>query len=488
MGGRLPGISLVSLGFLVLFALLFAVYWLIRGNSAQKWLLLVVSYAFYAAIDWRFCLILLSVSVVAYELGRRLGEAEVVHTRHALLITGVTFSLLALVVFRHFGFFWAGTSRLLEGLGLSADVVTMKLLLPVGVSFYVFKVISYLIDVYRDRTLTCSKPLDLLVYVAFFPQLLSGPIDRAATFLPQLGRPRRFDYELAVQGTRQILWGLFKKLALADGLASVVDPIMGNYAQLRGPELALGAVLFSFQIYCDFSGYTDISIGLTKLLGIQPMRNFAYPYFSQSVAEFWRRWNISVSSWFRDYVYIPLGGSRVRRRRFVVNIFITFLLSGLWHGTGLSFLAWGAMLAVGVTFTALRRRPVLNATDTPGGERLTLAAAVRVLVTFSFITLSWIFFRADSLQQALGIIARILTPTFRIRDWLAPLSTLNQMDVLAFTLIAFIMVEWLQRRHESTLDLGLPRVVRWLSYSAVFWLTVLLYQPSLSGMFLYFRF
>lgn len=484
----MSGLSIVTLGFYVVFAVFFAVYWLIRGNSAQKWLLLAASYAFYAAIDWRFCLILLAVSVVAYDVGRRLGKAELARTRKALLIAGVMFSVLVLVVFRHFGFFWPEAARLLEDVGFSADSVTMKLLLPVGVSFYVFKVISYLIDVYRDKTLACFKPLDLLVYVAFFPQLLSGPIDRATTFLPQLGRERHFDKDSAVQGTRQILWGLFKKLVLADGLATFVGPIMGDYTHLRGPELALGAILFSAQIYCDFSGYTDISIGLTKLLGIQPMRNFAYPYFSQNVAEFWRRWNISVSSWFRDYVYIPLGGSRVTRRRFVINIFITFLLSGLWHGTGLTFLAWGAMLGLGVTLTSVRRRPVLKATDTPGGERLTPAAAAKIVVTFAYITLAWVFFRADSLEQALGIITRILTPSFRVHDWLAPLHTLVQMDALAVVLVVFVAVEWLQRRRESTLDLSLPRVVRWLSYTTVFWVTVLLYQPSLSGMFIYFRF
>lgn len=253
--------------------------------------------------------------------------------------------------------------------------------------------------------------------------------------------------------------------------------------------MALGACLFSFQIYCDFSGYTDISIGLSKLLGLSPMRNFAYPYFSQNVAEFWRRWNISVSSWFRDYVYISIGGSRVGTARLVVNIAVTFLLSGLWHGANITFLAWGAMLAAGVVFTSLRRRPVLKAADTPGGERPTIATAVRIVVTFAFISLSWVFFRSGSMSEALGIIARIFTPTLSMHAWLAPLHELVQMDQLSVLLVAFIVIEWLQRRRECALEFAThSRLLRWSAYALTLWLTILLYQPDLSGVFLYFRF
>jgi D-alanyl-lipoteichoic acid acyltransferase DltB (MBOAT superfamily) len=352
-----------------------------------------------------------------------------------------------------------------------------------------FKAASYLIDVYRRDSPGCREPLDLLVYIGFFPQLLSGPIDRATTFLPQLRQARAFDYSLAVDGTRQILWGLFKKLALADGLATLTGQISASYATAQGPDLGLGAVLFSLQIYCDLSGYTDMATGLAKLLGIRTMRNFAYPYFSQNVAEFWRRWNISVSSWFRDYVYIPLGGSRVSRFRLIINILLTFVLSGLWHGANVTFLAWGAMLGVAVLFTSLRRKHVLKATDTPGGDRRSLASLAKILVTFSYISLSWIFFQSASMGQALGIFRRLFTPTIDPGAWLVPLRRLESMGVLAGVLLVFIIIEWLQRRRECPLDLGRwPRWVRWLAYTFTFWTMASLYNPGLSGDFLYYRF
>jgi len=484
------GFSLVSLSFFCFFAVVFAAYWLARKNAVQKWVLLVASYTFYAFFDYRFCLLLLATSFVGYGLGKWLRGASRPGTRKALLVTGLAVNLCVLGTFKYFGFFSIAATRLLGALGFGVDAITLGLLLPTGISFYLFKILSYLIDVYRDKDLESTHALDFLVYVAFFPQLLSGPIDRASAFLPQLRQKRSFDYSLAVDGTRQILWGLFKKLALADGLAAVVNSIFGQYAGLHGPELAFGAILYSLQIYCDFSGYTDISIGLSKLLGLRPMRNFAYPYFSQSVAEFWRRWNISVSSWFRDYVYIPLGGSRVRTPRLVLNIVATFLLSGLWHGANTTFLAWGAMLGAGVVFTAVRRRPVLKASDTPGGERLSLATGSRMLATFAFISLSWVFFRSASMTEALGIISRIFTPTLDLHTWLAPLRWFKEMNSsMGAVLAGFVVVEWLQRRRECALDLTLrPRLLRWSAYTLTLWLTVLLYQPSLPGVFLYYRF
>jgi alginate O-acetyltransferase complex protein AlgI len=237
------------------------------------------------------------------------------------------------------------------------------------------------------------------------------------------------------------------------------------------------------------SGYADISIGVSKLLGFRPMRSFAYPYFSQNVAEFWRRWNISVSSWFRDYVYIPLGGSRVKHGRLALNLFLTFILSGLWHGARLTFLAWGAMLGIAVAFTSLRGKTVLKAAETPGGARLRPAAVAKTLGTFAHITLSWVFFQAVSLTHALGILRRIFTPATTLHAWLAPLRLLDQMDILAVALVEFILVEWLQRRHECPLQLDhRPRLIRWLAYTVTLWLTVLLCNPSLPGTFPYYRF
>jgi len=483
------GLSLVSLSFACYFAVVFAAYWLLRSGRAQKWLLTVASYLFYGFFDYRFCLLLLVASVLGLGLARRVEKASTASARKGLLATGLTLNVLVLGVFKYFDFFSEAGAEFLSRLGFGVDAPTLGLVLPIGLSFYLFKIMSYQIDAYRSKQPADGAALDFIVYVAFFPQLLSGPVDRASTFLPQLQGKRSLDYSLAVEGTRQVLWGLFKKLALADGVAVIVSSIMGDYQTAHGPELAFGAVLFSIQIYCDFSGYTDISIGVSKLLGFRPMRNFAYPYFSQNVAEFWRRWNISISSWFRDYVYIPLGGSRVRRSRLLGNIFVTFLLSGLWHGAGFTFLAWGGMLGLGVSFTAMRRRPVLRASDTPGGERLTLASFARMLATFAFISLSWVFFRSASLSEAAGIVTRILTPSFDPDAWLVPVTWLKQMGLLTVALGGFVVVEWLQRRREVALELSSRwRFARWAAYTATLWLTILLYNPGLSGAFLYYRF
>ncbi|MBN2405877.1 MAG: MBOAT family protein [Coriobacteriia bacterium] len=481
--------SLTSFGFFLFFAVVFGVYWATRRNTVRKWLLLAASYVLYASIDWRFCALLLGLSLIGLAGINRLSKEAMRWHRSLVLGIGLALSLVALVVLKYFDFFAAGVAGMLGRFGLAADDVTLGLVLPIGLSFYVFRVMSSLIDSYRGDLPAVCSPLDYLVYVAFFPQLLSGPIDRAGNLIPQIHTSRSFDYALATEGTRQVLWGLFKKLALADGIATHVDSLLSPDAGHAGPVLVVGVVLYSIQIYCDFSGYTDISIGVTKLLGIRPMRNFAYPYFSQNVAEFWRRWHISMSSWFRDYVYIPLGGSRVGRPRLFVNILITFVLSGLWHGAGLNFLAWGALLGLGVAFTSLRKKPVLGALDTPGGERLTIRAFAKMIVTFAFISLSWVFFRAESVSEAARTIGRIFTPALQAAQWREALQSIADLDVLVVLLIIFIFFEWFHRRRESTLDLRISYLpVRWLIYTCVLWLTIVMFKVNESGMFIYFQF
>ena len=483
--------SLVSAGFFLLFAALFVVYWAFERATSRKWLLLVASYGLYATFDARFLLLLFGVTGVGFAGGILLDRFdERPRARRAVFVGGIVICLGVLGIFKYLSFFGQGAAALLRTLGFGADHFTLALVLPVGISFYVFKVMAYLIEVRRRSLPATRSALDFFVYVAFFPQLLAGPIDRPGSLLPQLASERTFDYDTAVQGARQVLWGLFKKLALADGLAWSVSRAFGSWRNESAPVLVAGAVLFSFQIYCDFSGYTDISIGIAKLLGIRTMRNFAYPYFSQSIAEFWRRWNISVSSWFRDYVYIPLGGSRVSRARLGFNIMLTFLLSGLWHGANMTFVVWGMLLGVGVAFTAMRRAPVLRMEDTPGGERLTLASAGRMLVTFAFITMSWVFFRSASPAEAVGILARMTQLPGSGAAWLAPLALFPATrKVLLATLVGFVVVEWLQRRRECPLEIPVrSRAVRWIAYTGVVWLTALLAQPMASGRFIYFNF
>jgi len=482
-------LTLTSLSFFVFLGVVFTAYWMSRTNDLQKWVLLVASYAFYAAFDARFCLLLGMSSLVGFLFGNALSSARSPRARRAWLGAGVLFNLLTLGFFKYLDFFASGAVRMMNALGWRADSLTVRVLVPVGVSFFLFKIVSYLIDLYRSGNRP-GKALDFGVYIAFFPQLLAGPIERASGFLVQLRSRRDFDYALAVAGSRQVLWGLFKKLAIADGLALIVNRVYSQWELHSGPALSVAAALYSFQLYCDFSGYTDISIGTSKLLGIRTMRNFAYPYFSQNVAEFWRRWNISVSSWFRDYVYIPLGGSRVRPARWAANILLTFLASGLWHGANATFLVWGLVLGGAVAFTSLRRVPVLSAEDTPGGERITPGAAARMLVTFGFVSLAWVFFRSDSVEMALGIVRTILTPALTQAAWLEALMLVSGSALpTVVVLCAFVWFEWVQRRHDCALDVTVEsRAYRWATYSAIVWLTLLLMQPQLSGRFVYFDF
>ena len=480
----------VTLGFYLFFVLVFAGYWSLSGGTARKWLLLVVSYGLYATFDVRFLALLAGATAVGLICARLIAETEDPARRKTVLIVGLTLCLGVLGVFKYLDFFAASAVSMLSMLGLGVDPPALRLLLPIGISFYLFKVMSYLIDVYRRTTPATASALDFATYVAFFPQLLSGPIDRAGNLLPQLATARTFDYAMAVEGLRLLLWGFFKKVAIADGLAFSVGKAFGDWQSQPAPVLIAGAVLFSVQIYCDFSGYTDMATGLARLLGFTTVRNFAYPYFSQNVAEFWRRWNISVSSWFRDYVYISLGGSRVARARLVFNVMATFILSGLWHGANTTFLVWGGMLGVAVCFTALRQRPVLKAADTPGGERLTLPAAGRILATFTFITVSWVFFRAASVGEAFGILQGMLQWPSSMSEWLAPIALFPSTRLLLIAVVfGFFVVEWIQRRHECPLDIdSLPRVARWLAYTAVVWVTILLSQPLTAGRFIYFDF
>ncbi len=479
-----------SVGFYLCFALVFAVYWALSSVTARKWLLLVASYGLYATFDPRFLALLAGATAVGFVGGRLLSDSDDPRRRRVVLVLGLALCLGVLGAFKYLDFFATSAASLLSMIGFGVDPPSLRLLLPIGISFYLFKVMSYLIDVYRRVVPATRSALDFATYVAFFPQLLSGPIDRAGDLLPQIATARTFDYATAVEGLRMLLWGFFKKVAIADGLAYSVGLAFGDWRTQPAPVLVVGAVLFSVQIYCDFSGYTDMATGLARLLGMKTVRNFAYPYFSQSVAEFWRRWNISVSSWFRDYVYISLGGGRVGRARLAFNLMVTFLLSGLWHGANTTFLVWGGMLGLGVSFTALRRKPVLKVTDTPGGERLTLRAAGRILGTFAFITVSWVFFRAASVTEALGILGGMLKWPAQTADWLAPIALFPSTRVLVVVVVAALFaVEWLQRRHECPLDLDVtPVTLRWIAYTAVVWIAILLSQPLTPGRFIYFDF
>ena len=390
-------------------------------------------------------------------------------------------NLLILGVFKYYNFFV--TSFADAFLGGKADSLLLKVILPVGISFYTFKALSYSIDVYRGKLEPTHDVIQYCAYVGFFPQLLAGPIERATNLLPQLEKPRTFDYETGVDGLRQILWGLFKKMVIADNCAVYVDRVFSTYQTQSGSTLLLAAIFFAFQIYGDFSGYSDMAIGTGKLFGFKTMKNFSFPYFSRDIAEFWRRWHISLTTWFRDYVYIPLGGSRCSKAKIVRNTFVIFLLSGLWHGANWTFIAWGAFHAI-LFLPLILMGKNRKYRDTVAEGRLlpSLKEFVQMLLTFFLATVGWIIFKADSIGQAWNYMKGICSTSL--------FSSPDASGVTGFTAAIFIMllVEWLQRDKEHGLDLSGIKVglVRYVAYLAVLFMTFAFGGHAVN--FIYFQF
>ncbi len=483
--------TFTSLTFVLFLALMFAGYWGIRRRRGQNALLVLGSYFFYGWWDYRFCALILLSSLTDFGIGIALNRARSAARRRGLLLISLLVNLGALAFFKYCGFFAESFAHFAALFGWRLGHFELAIVLPVGISFYTFQTLSYTIDVYRRQLSPTTRIVDYLAYVSFFPQLVAGPIERGHTFLPQFLRPRVFDRELAIDGCRQILWGFFKKMVLADGLAVIVDSVYTD-ADSRGAQLALATVCFGFQIYCDFSAYSDIAIGTGRLFGFRLMRNFAYPYFAQSVAEFWRRWHISLSTWFRDYLYIPLGGSRAGSSRRVFNVLTTFVVSGLWHGASWNFVIWGAIhglaMIPGILLRAGSRERRLS--DVPGVGPLVprVSTLLRMARTFLLVSLAWVFFRAPTLPDALSILQRIFSDSLNV----AALGTVGDLlwarKRIFSILAAFILIEWLQRRHDHPLQgIAWATPFKWALYTALFWASLAFAAP-LTGQFIYFQF
>ncbi len=333
-----------SIDFAIFLPIVFALYWGLQNVSfkLQKWVILLASYFFYGSWDWRFLTLIIFSTLVDFSVGRRLENEEKQIVRKLLLWLSILINLGLLGFFKYYNFFVESFASAFTLFGQNIDANRLNIVLPVGISFYTFQTLSYTIDVYRKDIKPCHDLLSFSSYVAFFPQLVAGPIERATRLLPQFYTPKIFNYTEAVDGMRQILWGLFKKVVIADNCARMANYVFENYGMYTGWTLLAGAVFFAIQIYGDFSGYSDIAIGTSRLFGFRLMKNFAFPYFSRDIAEFWRRWHISLSTWFRDYLYVPLGGSRGGKWTTVRNVFIIFLVSGFWHGANWTFsrLGW----------------------------------------------------------------------------------------------------------------------------------------------------
>ncbi|RYG41043.1 MAG: MBOAT family protein, partial [Chitinophagaceae bacterium] len=379
--------------------LVFVLYWFpLRHNRyIQNVLLLCASYFFYACWDWRFLFLLIFSTALDYKCGLLIQESSSTRERKTWLWLSIVINLSFLGVFKYYDFFAVSFAETMSEIGFQVNPGLLQVILPVGISFYTFHGLSYVIDIYKGRIKAEKSIVDYSLFVSFFPLLVAGPIERATHLLPQLKTERKFNYANAVDGLRQILWGLFKKIVIADQCARTANVIFDNPDAYSGSTLALGAVLFAFQIYGDFSGYSDIALGSARLFGIELLQNFSFPYFSRNIAEFWRRWHISLSSWFRDYLYIPLGGSRGTTFKKVRNVFIIFIVSGFWHGANWTFIIWGLLNALYIMPSVLIGNN-RNYLDTVAGGKLLpdFREFFSMAITFGLTVLAWIFFRAES--------------------------------------------------------------------------------------------
>jgi len=470
-----------SSDFLIFLPAVFIFYWFIcqRNLKMQNLFILISSYIFYGWWDWRFLSLIAFSTLVDYIVGIKIHHTVSNQKRRYLLWISMLVNLGMLGFFKYFNFFVDSWVDLLHQLGYEATHPwTLHIILPVGISFYTFQTMSYSLDVYRGQIEPTKDFISFATFVSFFPQLVAGPIERASNLLPQILRPRKFEYEKAIQGTRLIIWGMFKKVFIADSLAPEVNQIFANYDQLNGGVLLLGAVYFGFQIYCDFSGYSDIAIGTAKLFGIDLMSNFKFPYFSRNIGEFWRRWHISLSTWFRDYLYIPLGGSKTSSINSLRNIFIIFVVSGFWHGANWTFIIWGLIHAIMYIplFIQGTNRKYLS---TVAGENSLLPSPkefVQIFITFSLVTLAWIFFRSPSVEFAYDYITHMITK-INIPD--------DHQKALAFVGLITIL-DWLIRKDE-TLKFNLNRSFS-LIISVVLVILIFLKFNSAPSSFIYFQF
>jgi D-alanyl-lipoteichoic acid acyltransferase DltB (MBOAT superfamily) len=403
-----------SLDFAIFFPLVFVFYWIVAKNkTARNVFLLVASYFFYGWWDWRFLFLIVISSLVDYVVGYQLSKTSIHKHRKLLLGLSLLVNLGFLCYFKYTNFFIETFIDSFRLFGKTIEVSTLNIILPVGISFYTFQTLSYTIDVYRNQLKPTKDILSFFAFVAFFPQLVAGPIERASHLLPQFYRTYRFNYEMVKSGLLLMAFGLFKKMVIADRVAILVNQVYNNPSEYYGYETILATVFFAFQIYCDFSGYSDIAIGIGRTMGFDLMKNFDSPYFSKSITEFWRRWHISLSTWFRDYVYIPLGGNRKGEARTYFNLFAVFLISGLWHGAAMTFLIWGAIHGL-IIMLEKALSPLRTYTyNTLGVNRDSFSnKLVFAGITFFIVCISWVFFRAKSLKDALSIITNSLADNY----------------------------------------------------------------------------
>ncbi len=474
-----------SIDFAIFLPIVFILYWFVANKNLklQNFLIVIASYVFYGWWDWRFLSLILISTVVDYTVGLLLANESKQRNRKALLWTSILVNIGFLGFFKYYNFFLDNFVTAFSFFGREIPSNSLNIILPVGISFYTFQTLSYTIDVYKNKLQPTKDYIAFSAFVSFFPQLVAGPIERATNLLPQFYKKKSFDYNRATDGLRQILWGLFKKIVIADNCAEYANEIFNNSSEYSGSTLVFGALFFTFQIYGDFSGYSDIAIGTSRLFGFNLKQNFAFPYFSRDIAEFWRRWHISLSTWFRDYLYIPLGGSRGNRFITVRNIFIIFIVSGFWHGANWTFLVWGALNAIYFLPVMLTNRNRNNLNVVASGKLIpSVKEAFLILFTFSITVFAWIFFRADNISHAWNILTEIFSSSLITIPEVRP-------KFLMLLIAVFLVIEWLGREGLYAIELiGVKwrKPYRWFFYYCI--VLAIFFWGGKGQTFIYFQF
>ena len=472
-----------SIEFLLFLPTIFILYWFVFNKNLkyQNSLILVSSYVFYGWWDHRFLSLIFLSTIVDYVIGLNIFNQSSKKKQKLLLWGSVLFNLSVLGFFKYYNFFIDSWVELFSSVGYEIKSVwTLNIILPVGISFYTFQTMSYTIDIYRKKLEPTKDFISFASFVSFFPQLVAGPIERASNLLPQILKKREFQHDQVIQGLKLILWGLFKKVVIADSLAPIVDDIFSNYQDFGGGTLWLGAIYFSFQIYCDFSGYSDIAIGTSKLLGFELMSNFKFPYFSRNIGEFWRRWHISLSTWFRDYLYIPLGGSQEGKWKSIRNIFIIFLVSGFWHGANWTFIFWGLFHSILFlpTFMFNKNRNYTSSIIAANTLLPSLKEFINVVTTFLLVTIGWVFFRSESIGDSFSYLTSMIS-NINIVTHLSP--------KISFYILVLVLVDWTQRFDERNLFVTFPKLIFKIFVIICVFLILINFKKE-SQQFIYFDF
>jgi alginate O-acetyltransferase complex protein AlgI len=491
-----------SFTFVLFLVLVFILYWFVfnRDLKVQNLFLVISSYIFYGWWDWRFLFLLFFISVSNYLIGILIQKTEQRSNRKLFFFTGLIINIGTLVLFKYFNFFIDGFINLISIFGFKVNALTLRIILPLGISFYIFLSLSYIIDIYQYKFTAVRNFINALLTFSFFPIILAGPIQRPISLLPQIQTLRIFNYSIATNGLKQILWGAFMKIVIADNCNILVNPIFTNYSTYSGSTLVLGVFLFTIQIYADFAGYSNIAIGLGKLLGFNIMQNFAYPYFSRDIREFWKRWNISLTTWFRDYVFLPLAYSVSRSIKsdrlyfiktefliYTIGITATWLLTGLWHGARTTFIIWGLLHGFYLVInhiTAKPRKRMLKKLNIRTDN--IILRIVDSLATFIIIMFSWVFFRSDNIGIALGYISEIFSGSVLT---IPEFSRMKNAIAVLFLIGVFLVIEWIGREQQfpiARLGFRWPKIVRWGFYYGI--IMIIIYFASSEQQFIYFQF